>query len=196
MLEFFRMKNLTILISGGGSNFRAIHEACKSKKIKRSRVTMVISNSKNEDIHKYIEDEGIQLCRMSPSDFPNRDLYDQTLLAMMELSKPDLICLAGYMKILPKFIVDAFPNKIINIHPSVLPRHKGLNTHQRVIDSGDEFHGCTVHYVTPELDDGPHLCKGMIRVNRGTDTAESLEKRVKDIEHGIFINAIQKFFSK
>ena len=177
---------IVVLISGNGSNLQSIIDHIRQKKID-GRIVAVISNKAS----------AYGLERASKANIPTHvisqdsvESYNQVLRQTVSALNPDLIVLAGYMKILPANFVNQFEGKIINIHPSLLPRHKGLNTHQRAIDSGDQHHGATVHFVTAELDDGPIIIQKKVAIDKD-DTADSLQKKILTEEHKIYPMAIQ-----
>jgi len=177
---------IVVLISGNGSNLQSIIDHIRQKKID-GRIVAVISNKAS----------AYGLERASKANIPTHvisqdsvESYNQVLRQTVSALNPDLIVLAGYMKILPANFVNQFEGKIINIHPSLLPRHKGLNTHQRAIDSGDQHHGATVHFVTAELDDGPIIIQKKVAIDKD-DTADSLKKKILTEEHKIYPMAIQ-----
>ena len=129
---------------------------------------------------------------MNPECYADKISYDDALKREIEILEPDLIVLAGFMRILSKEFVDNFENRIMNIHPSLLPKYKGLNTHERVLAAGDTYHGATVHFVTAELDDGPIIVQEKVPVFP-TDSAAVLQQRVHECEYEIYPRAIQWF---
>ena len=187
------MKKIIILISGNGSNLQAIIDSCKSGNID-GEIVSVISNKANAyGIQRAIE-AGITTKIISDDSFDSREEFDKALLSSLMEIEADLIVLAGFMKILSKKTADHFYGKIINIHPSLLPKYPGLNTHSKVIKNQDIFHGVTIHYVSPELDAGPIIAQGRIDVNTHADI-EELINRIHQVEHVIYpkiINLICK----
>ncbi len=127
------------------------------------------------------------------TNYSSRELFDQALLDKLEPYEPDLIILAGFMRILTSVFINEYKDKILNIHPSLLPKYPGLNTHQRALDAGDTEHGCTVHYVTEDLDQGPIVAQSCVPV-LPDDTAETLAERVLEAEHQLYPKTIKTLF--
>ena len=171
------MANVAILISGNGTNLQAFIDA----DIPNFNIVTVISDNCTAPGLKRATDAGIPIACI------NADRGLRALLATYDL---DLIILAGYMRILSDEFVNLYKNKIINIHPSLLPKYPGLNTHQRVLDAGDEEHGCTVHYVIKELDAGPIIAQETLIVT-DWDTADMLKERVQKLEHVLYPNVVK-----
>ena len=181
------MTNAAILISGGGSNLQAFIESVADGSLDLN-IAVVVSNCAGAYGLKRARDAGIATECVQNSDFENREAFDSALLKTLQQYSPDLVILAGFMRILTRAFVRRFEGKILNIHPALLPKYPGLNTHQRVIDAGDEWHGSTVHFVTEELDAGPRIIQGRVAVHP-EDTASLLSARVQDIEHRIYPQA-------
>lgn len=189
-------KKIVILISGSGSNMEKIAQACLPFNDQASQihadVALVLSNKVGvlglERAHKL----GIPTRVLSNKDFSTREAYDAALVAALEPLQPDLIVLAGFMRILSPVFVQAFPNKIFNIHPSLLPKYKGLHTHQRALDAGDTEHGVTVHVVNELLDDGPIIIQAKVAIEAG-DTVDDLQQKVHQKEHLIYPLAVKWF---
>lgn len=139
-------------------------------------------------------DLNIPIVAMDHQDFRNREDFDSALQTHLHEHKIELICCAGYMRILSPNFVRAWPDRILNIHPSLLPKHKGLHTHRRALEAGDKFHGCTVHYVNEELDGGDTILQSVFDITPG-DTVASLELKVREKEHPLFIKALKKVAS-
>ena len=131
------------------------------------------------------EQAGIPTACIQQNDYPDRETFDRAVMHELDRWQPELLILAGFMRILTPAFVARYRGKILNIHPALLPSYPGLNTHQRVLDAGDEWHGSTVHFVTEELDGGPRILQGRLKVNSGESAAE-LAKRVLAIEHQIY----------
>lgn len=182
---------IVVLVSGYGSNLQAIIDAINEDRLS-ARVIAVISDKADAYALDRARKEGILPVYIDASQYPERHQFDAELQVNLERLDPDLIVLAGFMRILSAGIVNRFQNCMMNIHPSLLPRHKGLNTHQRVLKEGDSYHGASVHFVTPELDDGPIIVQKKFTV-QPTDTVEDLERRVHEIEHEIYPQAIQMY---
>ena len=176
--------NIVVLISGGGTNLQAIIDACKAADYP-GKVVGVISNKANVFGLTRAKNAGIAHCVLSHKDFSSREIYDQALIKQIDLYQADVVVLAGFMRILTPEFVQHYQGKLINIHPSLLPKYQGLHTHQRAIDAGDTDHGVSVHYVTEELDGGPVILQAKVPIFAG-DTAEELALRVHEQEHRIY----------
>ena len=175
---------IVVLISGSGTNLQAIIDACKLEDYP-GEVVGVISNIPTAYGLTRAKDANIQTSTLSHKDFTTREEYDQSLIQVIDGYKPDVIVLAGFMRILTPAFVQHFQGKLLNIHPSLLPKYQGLNTHQRAIDAGDTVHGVSVHYVTEELDGGPVILQAKVPIFKG-DTADDLASRVHEQEHRIY----------
>ena len=180
---------LAILISGEGSNLQAIIDAIDEAKLD-ARIVIVISNRANARGLNRARQAEIPAVVVATLKGQSREAYDQRLLDTLASSEPDLIVLAGFMRILSAKFVRFYKGRIINIHPSLLPAYKGMDTHQRVLDAGETYHGATVHFVTEQLDAGETIIQSRISINPD-DNAESLQQRVHIEEHVIYPRAIQ-----
>lgn len=187
------MINIVALISGRGSNLKAILEGIKSGKIK-ANISLVISNKRDAKGLQIAKDYGVKTLFVNPKDFENREDYDRFLVKVIKKENPDLIVLAGYMKILTDYFIDSFPNKIINIHPSLIPAFKGLKAQKQALDFGAKYTGCTVHFVSKEVDSGAVIIQAVVPV-LPDDTEETLSERILKMEHRIYPQAI-KWFSE
>lgn len=186
------MKNIVILISGGGSNMAAIVRASQQQnwaKQYNARVSAVVSNKAEAKGLVFARDNGIVTEVLDHKQFDSREAFDAELTQVIDRHAPDLVVLAGFMRILTPGFVAHYEGRLINIHPSLLPAFTGLHTHQRAIDAGCKFAGCTVHRVTAELDVGPILEQAVVPVLEG-DTAELLAARVLVQEHIIYPQAV------
>ena len=175
---------LCVLISGNGSNLQAIIDAIAAGRL-NAVVSGVISNRPNAYGLERAADAGIEAICLDHTDFDDRASYDAALRAQIEAFGADCVVLAGFMRILTPEFVHAFAGKLVNIHPSLLPKYKGLHTHQRAIDNGDEEHGVSVHFVTPELDGGPVIIQCRVPVFED-DVASDLAERVQEQERRIY----------
>lgn len=182
---------VAVLISGSGSNLQALIDRCRTGEI-NAHICCVVSNEADAFGLERARKAGIETHVLCHRDFSSREQYDLELAALLERCAPDLLVLAGFMRILGAGFIDRFPDRIINLHPSLLPKYKGLNTHARVLAAGDREHGASVHLVTPDLDGGPVLLQGSIRVAAG-DTAESLQQKVHEIEYEILPRVVGWF---
>jgi phosphoribosylglycinamide formyltransferase-1 len=186
--------SLVVLISGSGSNLQAIIDQCADKRINAS-ICRVISNKADVKGLARAETAGITTQIIDHTQYADREAFDAALIEVIDQCKPDLVVLAGFMRILTEGFVTHFKGRLINIHPSLLPKYQGLNTHQRAIDAGDSEAGASVHFVTEELDGGPVIAQAKVPVE-SNDTAEALAKRVLTVEHGIFPVVIGWFADK
>ena len=184
---------LVVLISGSGSNLQAIIDACLSGYI-NAEVAAVISNKADAYGLTRAKHAGIATQVLDHKQFASREEYDVALGQLISDFTPDLVVLAGFMRILTPSLVQKFKGKMLNIHPSLLPKYQGLNTHQRAIDANDAEHGVSVHFVTEELDGGPVVCQARVPI-LPDDTAESLAKRVHMQEHKLY-PLVVKWFSE
>lgn len=188
------MKSIVILISGSGSNMQAIVRAAKAEHWQErlgARISAIISNRPEAPGLAWAREQGISTEVVDHKAYASRALFDQALQATIDVYKPDLVVLAGFMRILGNELVNRYTGRMINIHPSLLPAFPGLNTHQRAIDAGCRFAGATVHRVTPVLDEGEILGQAVVPVLID-DTAASLAARVLTQEHIIYPAVIQK----
>ncbi|XOV78227.1 MAG: phosphoribosylglycinamide formyltransferase [Aestuariibacter sp.] len=182
-------KNIVVLISGSGSNLQAIIDAINAQQINGS-IKKVISNKPEaygliRAFKSGIPDECIDHRK-----FESRQAFDQALMKSIDKANPDIVVLAGFMRILTDEFVEHYLGRMINIHPSLLPKFKGLHTHKRAIEAGEKEHGASVHFVTPALDDGPVIIQAAVRIDM-QDTADSLQKKVFKVEHQIYPEAIK-----
>lgn len=182
---------IVVLISGSGSNLQALIDACEQGQIK-GEIVAVISNKADAYGLTRAANAGIVQQVLDHKAFASRQAYDDKLSELIETFSPDLVVLAGFMRILSPSLVENFKGKMVNIHPSLLPKYQGLNTHQRAIDANDEVHGVSVHFVTEELDGGPVILQAKVPILSG-DTAQSLAKRVHEQEHIIYPLVVQWF---
>jgi phosphoribosylglycinamide formyltransferase-1 len=179
-----------VFISGTGSNLKSI---IKFSKIKKSPISidLVISNTTQAKGLKYADQFGI---KKKIFNFQNFNNTEKNILTLLKKEKIQFICLAGFMKILSKTFIKKFDGKMINIHPSLLPKYKGLNTHSRAINNKDKFTGCTIHYVTARLDSGKIILQKKIKITINDDVS-SLAKKVLKQEHKLYPAAIMKIFN-
>jgi len=176
-----------ILISGSGTNLQAFIDAVAAGDLDLD-LCVVFSNRPDAFGLERAEKAGIPTACIRHGDYPDRESFDRAVIEELDRFKPDLLVLAGFMRILSPMFVDHYEGRILNIHPALLPKYPGLNTHQRALDAGDEWHGSTVHFVTEELDGGPRILQGRLRVDP-EETAGELQTRVQAIEHQIYPEA-------
>ncbi len=183
--------SLVVLVSGSGSNLQAIIDAVEKGEL-NADIKAVISNRDNVKALQRARHAGIASFVIDHHRYNSRETFDQALMACIDQFKPDLIILAGFMRILTADFIAHYANRLINIHPSLLPAYKGLNTHQRVLEAGDKIHGATVHMVNAELDSGAMVIQAEVEV-KPDDNAERLAQRVLAQEHIIYPLAISLF---
>jgi len=185
------MKNIVILISGRGSNMEAIVRAQRAEAWP-ARIAAVISNKPDAKGLEFAQANGIPTAVVPNKEFPTREAFDAALQATIDRFEPDLVVLAGFMRILTAPFVEHYAGRMLNIHPSLLPLFPGLHTHRQALDAGVEEHGATVHFVTAELDHGPAVIQARIPVLPG-DTEDSLAERLLAEEHVIYPQAVRLF---
>lgn len=176
--------SLVVLVSGDGSNLQAIIEAVQSGAIKAT-IAAVISNNAAAYGLERARLAGIPAIALVHTDYKSRDDFDQALQQTIDEYSPELVILAGFMRLLGDDFVNHYAGRMLNIHPSLLPKYRGLNTHQRALDAGESQHGATVHFVTPALDSGPLILQVSVAVNHD-DNATTLAARVLEQEHLIY----------
>ena len=182
------MKKVVVLISGGGSNLEAIAKACQIGNIPAS-VELVISNQTDVKGLERAKKFHLMSKVIEHQKYNSREEFDQALLEQILPIEPDLVVLAGFMRILSKDFTDALSGKLINIHPSLLPNYPGLNTHKQAIENGDLMHGISVHYVNNELDGGPIITQGALKIDP-SQSERKLINRIHKIEHMIYPKVI------
>lgn len=183
--------NVVVLLSGTGSNLQALIDSTGDGE-NPARIAAVIANRSNAYGLQRARDAGIATQVLEHADFADRDAFDQALMQAIDSFAPQLVVLAGFMRILTPAFVRHYHGRLLNIHPSLLPRHKGLHTHQRALQAGDTEHGCTVHFVTEELDGGPLVVQAVVPV-QAQDSAASLAQRVHTQEHQVYPLAVRWF---
>lgn len=185
------MKNIVILISGRGSNMRAVVETARTEQWP-ARVAAVISNRADAEGLTFAAAQGIPTAVVSNKEYPSREAFDHALQAQIDRYSPDLVVLAGFMRILTAPFVEHYRGRMLNIHPSLLPSFPGLATHRQALAAGVKVHGATVHFVTPDLDHGPIVSQAAVPV-LPDDTEDTLSERVLVQEHMIYPRAIRWF---
>ena len=183
---------IAVFLSGRGSNFVAIHDEIRAGKI-NADIEMVFSNKKEAPGLKIAQERNLQSLSLNPKDFTSREDYDRKIVEEIQKRDIDLICLAGYMRILTPLFCEALRNKIINIHPALLPSFPGLHVQQKAIDWGVRYSGATVHFVTPEVDMGPIIIQAVVPVLQD-DTEDTLSERILKEEHKIYPEAVRLYF--
>jgi len=189
-------KKIVVLISGSGSNLQAIIDKLHKQPLDSDQTEVVAVISNKADVYglQRASDAGIKAITVASKGVDSREAFDALLSAEIDQHQPDLVILAGFMRILTTEFVDKYQGKMLNIHPSLLPKYPGINTHQRAIDAGDDVHGVSVHFVTPDLDSGPTVLQAKVPLFT-EDTAEDLRERVLTQEHQIYPLVAQWFLA-
>ena len=183
---------IAVFLSGRGSNFVAIHDAIQEGKI-NADIDLVFSNKKEAPGLKIAQERNLQTLSLNPKEFASREEYDRKIVEEIQKRDIDLICLAGYMRILTPFFCEKLINKVINIHPALLPSFPGLHVQQKAIDWGVKYSGATVHFVTPEVDMGPIIIQAVVPVLQD-DSEDTLSERILKEEHRIYPEAVRLYF--
>ncbi len=182
---------VVVLISGGGTNLQALIDAAEDEALP-IKICAVISNRDNVKGLERAANHNIPAFVVSHKSFTSREAFDERLMEIIDAQGPDLVVLAGFMRILTPAFTEHYAGRMLNIHPSLLPKYQGLNTHQRALDAGDEEHGVSIHFVTAELDGGPVALQARVPV-LADDTAETLAARVQTQEHILYPLAVKWF---
>jgi phosphoribosylglycinamide formyltransferase-1 len=178
-----------VLVSGTGSNLQALIDACRSGKL-NIEINHVISNVANAKGLVRAENAGITTSILEHGGFANRDDFDRALAMLIAAGKPDLVVLAGFMRIIGAQVLQPFMGKMINLHPSLLPRYRGTETYRRAIEAGDRTHGSSIHFVTEELDGGPVISQVVIPIGEDDDP-QSLAARLAPMEHRLVVATVK-----
>ena len=183
------IKRIAVLLSGRGSNFEALADSIAAGRIPNAEIAIVVSN--RESAAGIAKARGRNIpAQVIPSTGLQREAYDKLVVEVLREKKADLVCLAGYMRLLSPYFVTAFPNRIVNIHPSLLPAFPGLEAQRQALEHGVKFTGCTVHFVDENLDAGPIIIQAVVPV-KDSDTVETLSERVLREEHRIYSEAVR-----
>jgi phosphoribosylglycinamide formyltransferase-1 len=182
-------KRIGVLLSGRGSNFEALAESIRAGGIPGAEIALVVSNREGAPGIEKARARGIPT-RVIPSKGLERETYDRQVAAALQEAKVDLVCLAGYMRLLSPYFIAAFPRRILNIHPSLLPAFPGLEAQRQALEHGVKFTGCTVHFVDENLDAGPIVLQSAVAI-RDDDTVEALSERILAEEHRIYTEAVR-----
>jgi phosphoribosylglycinamide formyltransferase 1 len=182
-------KRIGVLLSGRGSNFEALADSVGAGRLPGAEIAVVVSNREGAPGIERAKERGIA-ARVIPSKGLEREVYDRQVVAVLHEFKVDLVCLAGYMRLLSPFFVASFPSRILNIHPSLLPSFPGLESQRQALEYGVKFAGCTVHFVDENLDAGPIVLQATVPV-RDDDTEETLSSRILAEEHRIYTEAVR-----
>jgi phosphoribosylglycinamide formyltransferase 1 len=182
-------KRIGVLLSGRGSNFEALADSIDAGRIPNAEIAMVVSNRQSAPGVEKARARRIPV-EVIPSTGLEREVYDKQVVAVLREKRVDLVCLAGYMRLLSPYFVAAFPNRILNIHPSLLPAFPGLESQRQALEHGVKFTGCTVHFVDENLDAGPIIAQAVVPIKDG-DSAETLSERILGEEHRIYTEAVR-----
>ena len=182
-------KRLAVLLSGRGSNFEALAESVSAGRIPNAEIAVVLSNRESAAGIGRASERGLAT-RVIPSKGQEREAYDKLVVAELQQRGVDLVCLAGYMRLLSPYFIRAFPQRIVNIHPSLLPAFPGLEAQRQALEHGAKFSGCTVHFVDENLDAGPIILQAVVPIE-DADTPETLSKRILREEHRIYSEAVR-----
>jgi phosphoribosylglycinamide formyltransferase 1 len=183
-------RTLGVLISGRGSNLKAIIDAIAEHRLDAT-IAVVISNKADAPGLQHAREAGIETMVLSHRAYPSREDYDRALVEALQKRQVRLVCLAGFMRLLSPVLIAAFPNRILNIHPSLLPKYRGLHPQQQALDEGATVSGATVHFVNADLDAGPVVLQSEVAVVPG-DTADTLAARILEVEHRLYPDAIAR----
>ena len=180
---------LAVFVSGNGSNLQAIIDSIENNYL-AAEISLVLSNVKDAYALERGKNHGLEVVFLDPKIYPNKANYEQKIIDLLLSKSIDLICLAGFMRILGKKFIETFSGKIINIHPSLLPAFPGLDVQKKALEHGAKFSGCTVHFVNEEVDGGPIILQSIVPIH-DEDDIESLSKRILEQEHIIYPEAIR-----
>lgn len=183
---------VAVLLSGRGSNFRALHDAMREGKI-NADIVLVFSNKADAQGLQTAKERGLETLYFDPKAYPSRDDYDAAIVEELKKREVDLVCLAGYMKIITPLFCQAYRNQIMNIHPALLPSFPGLHAQKQAVDYGVRYSGATVHFVWEEVDAGPIILQAVVPVYQD-DTEETLAERILKEEHRIYPEAVRLYF--
>lgn len=185
---------LAVFCSGFGSNFQALAEAVRKKKLKRARIALMVSDRPGAYAVRRAHRFGIPVFVLNPRLFKTREAYEKVLTRVLKSQGVELVVLAGYMRILTPYFIRAYKNRVVNIHPSLLPAFKGAHAIRDAFDARVKETGVTVHFVTAEVDAGPILLQKKVKISKN-GTLASLEKKIHQVEHRLYPEAIQKFIA-
>lgn len=182
-------RRFVVLVSGRGSNMRAIVQALRDRKLP-GEVVAVVSNNTQAAALDWAREQGLEAVAVPHKEYASREQFDAALADAIDSYKPDYVLLAGFMRVLTESFVERFNGRLVNVHPSLLPAFPGLHTHQQALATGVQWHGCTVHFVTPVLDHGPIIAQGVVPVRSG-DTPDMLANRLLELEHIVYADVVQ-----
>lgn len=184
-----RRHRIAVLVSGRGSNLQALIDACRAPDYPAT-IVLVVSNRPGSQGLERAREADIATLAIDHGDYDDRESFEREVDKAVRKAGAELVCLAGFMRVLTPYFVSRWRNRLINIHPSLLPLFKGLHTHERALEAGVRFSGCTVHFVRPDMDSGPIILQAVVAVS-GSDTADSLAARILVMEHRIYPMAVR-----
>lgn len=184
-----RRHRIAVLVSGRGSNLQALIDACRAPDYPAT-IVLVVSNRPGAQALERAREADIAALAIDHGDYDDRESFEREVDKAVRKAGAELVCLAGFMRVLTPYFVSRWRNRLINIHPSLLPLFKGLHTHERALETGVRFSGCTVHFVRPDMDSGPIILQAVVAVS-GSDTADSLAARILVMEHRIYPMAVR-----
>lgn len=191
-LKFYMpLKKIAIFVSGRGSNMEALLKAMRDEKKYPAYAVLVLSDNENAPALEIAQEFGIAVEALPPMDGEDKISYFKRISQKLQEYNPDYICLSGFMRLLPAEFCQRWAGRIINIHPSLLPAFRGLDTHKRALETGVKFAGCTVHYVTEKMDDGEIIAQAGLLIHED-ETPQTLSKRVLKLEHKLYAKALKK----
>jgi phosphoribosylglycinamide formyltransferase 1 len=185
-----KILRIAVLASGRGSNLRALHAACQRGDIK-GKIVGVFSDKPNSKAITFSKEKGLHTHALAPREYATREAFDEHLFSLIYAVQPDLIVCAGYLRLISAQSVQSVLPKMINIHPSLLPKFPGLDTHARALKAGETLHGASIHVLTPELDAGPVISQAILSVNLN-ESAETLSQRVLEVEHPLLVHTVKE----
>ncbi len=183
-------RRTAVLISGRGSNMRALVEAARAPDYP-AEIALVLSNRPDAAGLAWARDAGVAVAAVDHKIYAGREEFERSMQAMLEIHRIDLVCMAGFMRLVTPWFIGQWAGRMINVHPALLPAYRGLDTHARALADGVKIHGCTVHFVVPSMDEGPILAQAALPV-LDADTPESLARRVLEQEHRIYPAALAR----
>ncbi|WP_208435729.1 phosphoribosylglycinamide formyltransferase [Bartonella phoceensis] len=184
-------KQIVVFISGNGSNMVALAKACKQKEYPAEIVAVICDNPQAAGIEKAYHNN-LPVHVVDRKSYPSKEAHEESIFTVLSQYQPDLLCFAGYMRLISPRFVKLYEGRILNIHPSLLPSFKGLNTHERILQAGVKITGCTVHLVTEDMDSGKILAQAAVPVYPH-DTADSIAQKVLEVEHKLYPEALKVF---
>ena len=184
------MKKIAIFASGTGSNFEAVTKACQEGII-NAKVSLLVCDKPEALVVPKARRMNVEVFTVSPKEYENKETYEEVILAQLQKHKVELVVLAGYMRLIGKTLLEAYPDRIVNIHPSLLPEFPGMNSIRRAFESGVKETGITVHYVDSGIDTGPIIAQRVVVIDE-SDTLERLEEKMHQVEHQLYVEVLKE----